>query len=729
MPRPDPARRTPLWLQRLRAKDLLQVARQFPDFPIVLETMRECLDDDLDLPRLRSLLSDIEQGTVRVVRRQGEIPSPFTSELIFLFTAAHLYEWDEPKRSDRKPVGSLVDEDLLDPLLRGGPLDRWLAPEAVGRIENRLRHVGRPPRTVDEAAERLRLLGDLTVSEAAGPMEAFLAELRADGRALTIELAGTSEPARWISAEEESLYRAAFPVRSGALQEARGRVVRRFLQTHALIGLADLTARYPIPADEAADLLERWAEEGKVVRLGAGDIAGETRWAERENLAEMRRVTVAVRRRESLAVLPEVFADFLLRRQHVHPAASGEGPAFLELVLERLQGFAAPARVWEEDILPRRVKDYRPGWLDDLLGRGTWLWRAEAGAREEPRVAFLPPDFPGDPPGEPPSLDLAHDEQLVLELLERHGASFATDLARLGGVEPSRVRVALSSLVGRGLVTNDRFDPMRQGSESTLEALAEAGSARRLGISLRTRPMRSLAARSEGRWWRLDRQSGDRETRLLAWARVLLHRYGVLTREVVALEPSAPAWGDLAPLLSRAEWRGELRRGYFVEGLSGVQYAQDEAASELARLASAPQAGTPAQALVPHVLICSTDPANIYGAGAPLDIELLGGGVARLPRLPGNFLVLCDGRPILIIESHGKRLTGLPWASPVDVDCALALLLSLAGTRRRILKVETYNGEPAALSPVATRLTGLGFVRDYPGMAFYAGWPRASVGS
>jgi len=747
MPRPDPARRTPLWLQRLRAKDLLQVARQFPDFPIVIETMRECLDDDLDLPRLRSLLSAIQEGTVRVVRRRGEIPSPFTSELIFLFTAAHLYEWDEPKRSDRKPVGSVVDEDLLEPLLRGGPLDDWLAQEAVGRVENRLRHIGRPPRTLDEAAERLRLLGDLTVSEAGGPMDAFLAELRVGGRALTIELAGTSEPTRWISAEEEPLFRAAFLVRSGPDEEARGTIVRRFLQTHALIGLADLTARYPIPADEAAELLERWSEEGKVVRIGAAGTAGEERWAERENLAEMRRVTVAVRRRESLAVLPEVFADFLLRRQHVHPATSGEGPAFLELVLDRLQGFAAPARVWEEDILPRRVKDYRPAWLDELLGRGTWLWRAEAGPREEPRVAFLPRDFPGELPGQAAALDLSLDEQLVLELLERHGASFATDLARLAGVEPSRVRGALSSLVGRGLVTNDRFDPVRQGFESTLQALSEAASTRRLGLSLRTGPGRSTLARSEGRWWRLDRQAGDPETRLLAWAGVLLDRYGVLTREVIALEPSAPSWGELAPLLARAEWRGELRRGYFVEGLSGVQYAQEEAARELARLAAAPQAATALQAVegsargergkdaraaeapAPHVLVCSADPANIYGAGAPLDIDLLGGGVARLPRLPGNFLVLCDGRPILIIESHGKRLTGIPWASQIDVDSALGLLLNLAGPRRRILKVETYNGEPAAESPAAPRLTGLGFVRDYPGMAFYAGMPRASVGS
>ncbi len=716
MPRPDPAKRTPLWLQRLRAKDLLQIARHFPDFPILLETVRECLDDDLDLPRLRALLDAVERGTVRVVRRAGEIASPFTSELIFQFTAAHLYEWDDPKRSERRPAASVVDEDLLEPLLRSGRVDDWLVPDAIGRVENRLRRLGQPPRTADEMAEHLRLLGDLSHSELSGPMEAFLAELRLAGRVLSIELPGMSEPSRWISAEEESLYQSAFTVSSLRDDDARASIARRFLRTHALIGLADLTARYPIPPVEAADLLERWSEEGKVVRMGDPESPDLERWAERENLAEMRRVTVAARRRESLAVTPEVFADFLLHRQHVHPDARGEGPAFVEAVLEQLQGFAAPAPVWEQEILPRRVKGYRPAWLDEVLGQGNWLWRAVGTTRDDPRVAFFVRDFDGRPEAEPASAELSSDEQKLIDILDRHGASFATDLARIAAIEPSRARRALGELMGRGLVTNDRFDPLRAGSQEALRALTEASSSRRAGLSVRLRPRRSLAARPEGRWSRLAQTSGDAESRLLGWASVLVERYGVLSREVVALEPSAPSWGELAPLLSRSEWRGELRRGYFVEGLSGVQYASDDAALELARLASA------AVTDAPLVLISTTDPANLYGAGAPLDVELLEGGIARLPRLPSNFLVLRAGRPILIIESFGKRLTGLASASQIDIDSALNLLPGFTGPDRRILKVELYNGEPASQGPAAGRLAELGFVRDYPGMAYYAGW-------
>ncbi len=746
LPRPDPGKRAPLWLQRLRAKDLLQIARGIPDFPIVLETVRECLDDDLDVPRLRPLLEAVSSGLVRVQTRRGEIPSPFTQELIFEFTAAHLYEWDEPKRGDLPAAGSIASDLMLDPLLRGAAPPDWLDPQAVGRVENRLRHHGLPPRSLEEMAERLRLLGDMTDSELAGPMAAFLAELEETGRALRIELPGTHEPARWILAEEASQYLAAFPGASDGDPEARGSIVRRFLQTHALVAAADVSARYPVEPVVAAELLELWCEQGTVVRLGEPGTALEPRWAERGNLTEMRRATVAVRRRESIAVLPEVFADFLLRRQHVHPAERLEGSSAVEAVLEQLQGYGAPAFLWESEILPRRIKDYRPAWLDELLARGNWFWRAQAAARDEPKVAFFSREFPGFSLPASPGEELPDPERRILDLLDRSGASFTVDLARLSLLDPSQTRAALRGLMLRGLVTNDRFDPARSGSDATLHALSEARAGRSRGLSLRPRaPRRAVSAVPEGRWWRLNDADSGSEAALLHWAEVLMDRYGVLTREVVALEPGAPSWAQLAPLLSRAEWRGEIRRGYFVEGLSGLQYASDQAARELARSAASSAAtdsrpggltalaasGNPDAPAVKNspslAVVCAADPASIYGAGAPLDIELLEGGVARLPRSSGNFLVMRAGQPVLIIESQGRRLTGLPWAKRSELDLALEFVPSVLGKGRKILKVETYNGGPVAESAVAARLGELGFVRDYPGMAYYVGWPSAAV--
>ncbi len=716
MPRPDPSKRTPLWLQRLRARDLLQVVRHFPDFPIVIETYRECLNDDLDLPRLRAFLDAIASGTIRVVRRQGETPSPFVSDLIFRFEHHFLYQWDDPAKSEKRPAGSPIDRDLLDPLIDAS---LWLDPSAIGRVESRLRGIGHPPRTAEEMAETLRTLGDLAPSDLFGPMRQFISELERVGRARSIVLSGLNEPERWISVEDADLYASAF-ADSEVLTPGLETIVRRYLQTHALVGLDDLTARYPIGPALATDLLERWADAGMLVRLEPVDVGDEPRWADGRNLAEVRRLSIALRRKESVAVAPEVYADFLVRHQGLHPQTRRAGLASVGLVLEQLQGFAAYADLWESEILPGRVTDYRPAWLDETLASGDWTWRAESEGRAEPRVAFLPRGFPIEASTEDSRSPVSDSAATILALLGTLGASFATDLVRVSGLEPSRVRAALEELLRRGEITNDRFDPLRAGSQAIAEALAEAagstpGRGGRLG---RPRPTlrRSRPGRPEGRWSTLRAEADDPESTSLAWSSILLERYGVLTREIAALDPWALPWRDLAACLAGAELRGEVRRGYFVEGLSGLQYATAEAAEALANQAARRDRDeTP-------VLTSTLDPANLYGSGAPLDIDLLDGGTARLTRSPGNFLVLCGGRPVLIIEAYGKRLTGLASASESELHAAAALLPKLARPTRRVLKVETYNGAATLASPAVPWLADAGFVRDPPGMAFYAGW-------
>ena len=207
----------------------------------------------------------------------------------------------------------------------------------------------------------------------------------------------------------------------------------------------------------------------------------------------------------------------------------------------------------------------------------------------------------------------------------------------------------------------------------------------------------------------------ESETSIEDWANVLLDRYGVLTRETAGLDPWAPSWRDLTAYLARAELRGDIRRGYFVEGLSGVQYASAETAAALAVAAS--NQGKCA----PLVLISSLDPANLYGAGLPFDIELLEGGTAKLPRNRSNDLIAIAGRPVLIIEAKGSRITGLASSSQDELRSAAKLLTTLARPPRRMVKVETYNGIAALASPAASWLAEAGFVRDYPGMAYYAG--------
>lgn len=718
MPRPDPAKRTPLWLQRLRAKDLLQIALRFPDFPIVIETYRECLDDDLDMPRLKAVLDDVQSGTVRVETRQGEVPSPFASGLVFRFTAAFLYQWDEPRRADRRPAGSPVDAGLLDRLLRDGEGSHLLDPRAVDQVDAHLRGGGLVPRSPEEMAEFLRRIGDLTYNNATGNMAGHLAELEAEGRAKSIDLDGGNEPDRWIPAELEAEYKAAFPLDGKPDPAVLEAVVRRYLRTHALIGLAELTARYPIDVADATDLLERWAAAGGISRIAPADDSTEPRWIERTNLEEVRRASLAIRRRETAAVPPEAFADFLTRLQHIHPTAVWRGAECLESAIEQFQGYPAAPETWETEILPRRVLGYQPGWLDDLLATGGWCWRAAGEGSGSLVAAFADRGFSGAWPPLSNDEELSSEAAMVLEELERTGARFVADLSRGTGLEPSRVRVALLDLAARGAAANDRFEPLRARARGETASQAASFASLRAAVRPgRARPPRRGLNRPEGRWSVLDRPEPDADASLRAWSEALLGRYGVLTREIVALDPWAPSWGDLARWLARAEWRGEVRRGYFVEGLSGVQYAHEDAVEALA----AATARNGRSGDEEDVFLAAIDPANVYGSGAPFDIPLLDGGTARFSRIPGNSLVLNAGRPVLIVEAHGKRLTGLASASLGEIESALRHLPSLAHPGRRVLKIETYNGVAASACPITGRLAKLGFVRDYPGMTYYLG--------
>ena len=709
MPRPDPSKRTPLWLQRLRAKDLLQAVRKFPDFPIVVETYRECLDDDLELPKLREFLDAIESGTIRVATHRGEISSPFTSELTFQFQLKYLYEWDEPAKHARDRAGPIVDDADLDPLLDPASRRLWLAPDAIGRVEGRLRGVGRPPRTVDEMAEFLREVGDLKPSELHGPMLGFAEALQVEGRAATISLEGVAEPSRWIGSEEADLYAGFSREDDAALRT----VVGRYLRTRALVDLADLTARYPIDSATASDLLESLLDAG-VVALGPDD-AGREQWADARNLGEVRRLSIAIKRKEAVAVSPERFAAFVVRRQHAHPEARLSGESAVGIVLEQLRGHPALVEAWERSILPARVADFRPAMLDAAMASGAWRWRAFGDGRGEPAAAIVPREFAGRWPEreENVSPDPVHEK--VLTHLRERGASFAGDLAQSLGDAPSSVREALRALLRSGLATNDRLDPLRPGGDSALEALARAALP---SSSPRGRPRlgsfrRPATDRPEGRWSAIDDRLVEPEASVLEWASALFDRYGVVAREVAALDPWCPSWRELQPVLARSEMRGELRRGYFVEGLSGVQYALPETAEALGRVATEDRS---------PILLNTLDPANLYGSGAPFDVALLEGGTARLPRSASNFVVAIAGRPVLICESFGKKLTGLASASESEVRAALALLPSLASPARRVLKVESYNAAAPLASPAEPWLAEAGFVRDPPGMAYYAGW-------
>ncbi|HEU5115783.1 MAG TPA: DEAD/DEAH box helicase [Isosphaeraceae bacterium] len=714
MPRPDPAKRTPLWLQRLRARDLLQAVRRFPDFPIVVETFRECLMDDLDLPGLHTLLDAVQTGEIRVATHRGEVPSPFASELIFRFAQVFLYEWDTPRRGDQ-PRKAVVDEGILEPLLDRDSFNRLIDPSALSRVESRLRGLSRPPRSADEMAETLRRFGDLSDDELFGPMPDFLADLAATGRALRITLSGVSYPERWVLKDDLPRYESAFLLADHPDREpALAGIIRVFMSTRTLVDIEDLVSRYPIDRAEASALLEALVVEGDLVRLGSTNDF-DTRWANPGNLDEVRRLSLALRRKETVAVAPEVYADFLARRQHVHSETRFEGEPALGQILSQLQGFAASLEVWESTLLPARLQGFRPAWLESALSQTGLSWRSFADGRSDPRIAFFDSSASLSWPSEDLGQPLTEVDISILAHLEGRGFLAVDEIALGTGLSPLNVRSSLQTLLRLGQITADRLDSLRSDPVET--ALASAStSPSTAGRPRLGRLRRPATLRPESRYRTVMPADTDPEASTFAWVESLLDRFGVLSRETVALDPWAPPWSDLAPWLHRAEMRGEIRRGYFVEGLSGVQYALSETADELARLAGSHQDSAPIW------LLNTLDPANLYGAGAPLDIPLLEGGTARLSRSASNFLVMKSGRPVLIVENFGRRLTGLGSATESELQAAVALIPQLAGPSRRVLKIETYNTAPALASPAAPWLLAAGFVRDYPGVAYYAGW-------
>ncbi len=762
LPRGKPGQRAPLWLQRLRGRDLLQVARHHPDFPVVVETFRECLHDHLDVPRLQDLLRDIRSGAVEVRAQRRDLPSPFAAGLVFSFTAAFMYQYDGVE-TDRARVAPGLDRDLLRQLLEPEEHRHLLDPRAVHQVERRLRGVGRPPRSAAEMAEWLRRLGDLTPGELEGPMAGFLEQLRDEGRACLVELPAVREPRRWALAEEADLYRTAFnlisssplprnggegagvrgsdsepqsgPLTPGPSPPRRGRgeqeeageaILERFLATHALVSLDDVLGRYPFERDWAERRLRAWAESGRAVPVRPAGEDETMQWSAPENLEQVQRGSLGLLRREVTTSSAPQFVDFLLRWQGAHPESQRGTAAGVAEALGRLHGLPLPADLWEQTVLPARVPGYQPRWLDEWVAGGAGVWALHGNPSGAPLVAFLDREQLAElSVPQPDEQPLSAEAARVLDALRQRGASFAADLAPAAGLAPSAVRAALWELAGRSLVTNDHFDVVRRGREELAAAGSSPDAPGAAGRRSLTRP--SLAAlrrravgRPEGRWSALawGGLASPEEQAVLLAAR-LLDRCGVVARELALLDPWMPPWRILYEVLTRMELAGEVRRGYFVEGLSGAQFALPQAAQMLQEL------HLPSTANAPVVLLHSLDPANLYGSGAPLDIPLLDGGTRPLLRRAGNWLLLRAGRPVLLVEQQGRRLTALASASRDDVAAAVARLPGLCdagrGARHR-LTVEEWNGRPVTATEGRELLEAAGFVRDYQGMTLYAVW-------
>jgi ATP-dependent Lhr-like helicase len=674
IPRRRPGQRTPLWQQRLKAQGLLQVARRYPDFPVVLETYREVLQDVFDLPALRGLLDGLRRRRLDVVEVETPSASPFASSLLFDYVATYMYEDDTPL-AERRAQALALDRDLLKELLGQEELRDLIDPAALEQVERELRG---SPKSPDGLHDLLLRRGDLAPSELD---EALAAPLEAERRAVRVRVAGDE---RLIAAEDAGRYRdavGAMPpsglpdayLEGGA--DPLGWILRRYAR-----------GRGPFTTAEAARRFGLDPERTEAALAGLDLVRGELRpggsereWCDPDVLRRLRRASLARLRKEVEPVDRGALGRFLPAWQGVDRRAS------LREALIPLQGLSLPVALWESDVLPRRVPGYQPAALDQLTASGEVVW---VGAGLERVALYFREDAPalGRPGALPPPEGEAAE---AIRSALAGGALFWFDLLAATGLGGEIALPALWDLVWAGEVTNDAWQPLRAGRR--FQAPRAEKRPRRF-----SRARTNAITATQGRWSSTAGLfPGEPDPRALA--ELLLERQGIVTRDGVRAEGIPGGYAPVYHELRKLETLGVCRRGYFVEGLGGAQFALPGAVE---RLRERPDEEV-------TLVLAAADPAQPYGAALPWPKR----SGARAARVAGAHVVLLGGEPALFVERGGRSL--VPLRDPEDgwLRTALAALVEHArrtGVKR--LAVERFDGEPVGETEAMPLLVEAGFL-------------------
>jgi len=748
LPRRRPGQRTPLWQQRQRSAGLLQVASRFGSFPIVLETVRECLQDVFDVPGLAELMASVARREVRVVEVDTPFPSPFASSLQFGYVAAFMYEGDAPL-AERRAQALSLDRSILAELLGREELRDLIDPAALADLELELqlltadRKVSGP----DTMHDALRLLGDLTVDEAAAraadpdAVGSWLAELEASRRALRLRIAAQD---RWVAIEDAARFRDALgtAMPTGVpraflepVEDPVGDLVGRWARTHGPFLPDEPARRLGLGVAVVADTLARLDVAGRVVQGEFRPGGSGREWLDAEVLRRLRRRSLAALRKEVEPVPQDALARFLLAWQGVGTA----GPRRADLdalyqVIEQLQGAAVPASALERQVLPTRLPEYSPGLLDQLCAAGEVVWAGAGplGSDDGWVSLYLADQAPLLLP-EPLGVELSSLAVAVREALTGQGAMFFRQLSdAVGSPNDTELLLAIWELVWAGLVTNDTMAPLRGLLAGGVRSANRTARSRRTGRPRRPAlPSRLGPPAGAGRWSLAPRRSGDSTRRLHASAEQLLERHGVVTRGAVIAERASGGFAGVYPVLKAMEEAGRCRRGYFVDALGAAQFAVPGAVDRMRSLVdrgSVQSRGEPQT-----VVLAAADPANPYGAALSWPERSAtaadGAPAAERPghrpgRKAGAVVILVDGELILYVERGGRTL--LTFSDEPDRlrRAADALALAVRDGALGRLAVERADGGEVYSSPMARALTEAGFRPTARGLRL-AGGPGA----
>ena len=724
LPRQSPGRRTPLWVQRRRSADLLKVATQYRNFPIVLETYRECLRDVFDIKGLTSILRGIERRQILVRQVQSHTPSPFASTLMLTYTANFLYDGDTPV-AERKARSLSLDYAQLKELLGEAELRELLDPDTVDEVALQLQRLdGKFAATTgDDLHDLLLQLGDLTVDELrlrasrelSRPLQDLLEQLEIDRRIIAVRIGGEI---RYAAAQDAARFRDVLGISLPlglpdafleSVADPLGDLVSRYARTHVPFQVEDVVDRFCLDKATVRTKLEQLVArerllEGEFLPGGRG-----REWCDSQVLKKLKNRSLSQLRSQIEPVPQTALAQFLPSWQAIsNPRRGLDG---LLDIIEQLQGVALPASTLEEQILPARVTDFSPSDLDELCSAGEIVWRGfeSLGAGDGRISVYLADSYLTLSPQVEEAEHPLHNQ--IRELIAERGALFFDDIVRLVGGFPNDILTALWELVWAGELTNDTLAPLRSLRRSHKRAKQHHSRRHRTFRSRRaTKP-----AGSEGRWCMLVPPGTSLPTnteRQAAVASQLIERYGVLTREMVANEGVSGGFSGLYPILKALEEAGRIRRGYFVAGLGAAQFAAPGAEDRLRQFGCLAGADIDEECAV---VLAATDPANPYGAAIRWPDAT---GTARPQRVAGARVTLDEGRLLAYQNRTGEHLmTFLPQEETARSKAVHALMacfkrMAAAGEVVYLTKVD---GDAPSASELSGELVANGFVPSAKG--------------
>ncbi len=731
-------KRNPFWLSRLKAGNLLHAVAKYKDFPLVMETYRAILQDYFDLDGLLEVLGDIRQGRIQVRRYQHKTPSPFAGGHLFNFIGNFMYEGEAPQGEQRLQMFGL-GRGTLKVILGKQGLRNVIAPGVLQNVRAKVRGPGLLGGDLngDSFASWLEKVGDLSLGEIpelfpaqARQIENYVQEFIGLGKILCIP-GGHADPLL-VALWEAPYYLQGLPgippkIASdicGKIQarpglnaekpitgaEARARIIQRYVKTHGPFQIADIVSRYGFSEQEVAAELtvmaaENLVESGEFIPGGSGE-----EWCDVGILEEIHRRSLAQARREVEARGPLEYGAFLARWQGI--GGLREGFDGLAATLEQLAGLWLPAGMWENSVLPGRVRDFTPALLDQLISSGQFFWRAR-GREQQLQLCFekaiagenqLSKESVSKEPMASHSSSAPSpggDAQILRRLLETQGALSLPQILRETRMSTVLAWQTLEELIEQGAVTNDTLGPIRFLLQS------------RPGDRTGARGLLTLAVLAQmGRWSLLTAPGLDNPD---AWAFTLINRYGIICREMVRQE--SVSWGDSYSYYDYLEQIGKIRRGFFCSHLSGIQFALPKAIEELR--------SSPGQDLPEFYGLQWNDPANYLGF------------IHDWPAVEGenssgtyDYVVFQAGKPVL--AASGKKLKiyclgkSLFEQDPASLKKSLWTLLAILYKVYRDQKiiVTHWNERPIVETGMADVFAGLGFEKGIREMTL---WPSDRI--